>query len=136
MSPQRHQLESHISALGLAEAVELPSFVENSCPYIKRANLVPLSSRWEGFGNILVEALALGTPVVPTDCPGGPRQILQYGRYGRLVTLGDTAALANAILDTLGNPLPGSCLKEAAEPYTIRRIARQYLAAFGIDEQA
>jgi glycosyltransferase involved in cell wall biosynthesis len=134
--PQRHHLESLISTLGLAEAVELPGFVENPYPYIKHASLVPLASRWDGFGNILVEALALGTPVVSTDCPGGPRQILQDGRYGRLVPVGDPAALADAILDTLDNPLPCNCLKEAAEPYTIRRIARQYLAAFSMDEPA
>jgi len=97
----RAQLESLVRALGLESEVWLPGFVANPYPYMARASVYALSSIWEGLPNALIEALALGTPVVATDCKSGPREVLDNGRYGRLVPVGDTEALAAAMLEVL-----------------------------------
>jgi glycosyltransferase involved in cell wall biosynthesis len=96
-----------------------------------RASVFVLSSLWEGSPNALAEALALGTPVVSTDCPSGPRELLQDGRYGRLTPPGDAGALAAAIAETLARPLPGDRLKEAVKDYTVEKSAAQYLEVLG-----
>lgn len=98
---QRPKLERLIRDLGLVGSVDLPGFVDNPYKYMKQSALFVLSSRWEGFGNVLVEAMALGTPIVSTDVHGGPREILQNGRWGKLVPVGDSEALAKSILQEL-----------------------------------
>jgi glycosyltransferase involved in cell wall biosynthesis len=128
---QRSRLEALITQLGLNNDVELPGFVENPYAYMARADLLVLSSNCEGFGNVLAEALAIGLPVVSTDCPSGPREILQDGRFGLLVPIGDANALARAMLATLDNPPDAELLKSAAEPFSVATIANQYLAALG-----
>lgn len=97
----RPQLEALVHELGLQDDVALPGFVENPYAYMARAAVFVLSSRWEGLGVALIEAMASGTPVVSTDCPSGPREILEDGRWGRLVPVGDVDALAEAIVTTL-----------------------------------
>jgi len=79
----------------------LPGFVANPYPYIRRASVFVLASRAEGLGLALLEALTLGVPCVATDCPSGPREILQEGRLGILVPIGDHDTLAQAILTSL-----------------------------------
>jgi glycosyltransferase involved in cell wall biosynthesis len=105
----------------------LPGFVHNPYAYISRSALFVLSSRWEGSPNALTEALGLGVPVVSTDCPSGPREILQGGRYGSLVGVGDWEALAEAMARTLENPLPPAVLREAVKPYTLKNSSRKYI---------
>lgn len=83
--------------LGLDDVVSFAGYVLNPYAYVARASVFVMSSRWEGFGNVIVEALACGTPVVSTDCPYGPREILEDGRFGRLVPVGDPAAFAHAV---------------------------------------
>lgn len=95
--PERTSLEALVRELGLENAVELPGFVTNPYAYMNAASFFVLSSRWEGFGNVLVEAMACDTPVVSTDCPSGPAEILEGGRWGALVPVGDTEAMAEAI---------------------------------------
>jgi len=95
---ERPKLEALVRELDLEDDVALPGFVENPYKYMKRAGVLVLSSAWEGFGNVLVEAMALGTPVVSTDCPNGPAEILEGGKWGKLVPVGDVEALARAIL--------------------------------------
>ena len=81
--------------------VGLPAFVSNPYAYLRRASVFVLSSQWEGFGLVVAEALACGTPVVSTDCPSGPREILKDGALGRLVPPGNADLLAAAISETL-----------------------------------
>jgi glycosyltransferase involved in cell wall biosynthesis len=100
----RPLLESLVGELGLSDAVALPGFRENAMAYMAGSALFVLSSAWEGLPTVLIEALAAGTRVVSTDCPSGPREILQEGRLGVLVPVGDVAALAEAMIDTLDRP--------------------------------
>ena len=124
---ERPALESLIQALGLTDVVELPGFVVDPTPYYARADLFVLSSTHEGFGNVIVEALDHGVPVVSTDCPSGPREILQDGKYGTLVPVGDVDALAQAMLAALHAPHDPTALKARARDFAVDTIADQYL---------
>ncbi len=128
----RRPLEALAERLGVSRDVSLPGFVEDPHPFVARASLFVLSSRWEGSPNALTEALALGVPVVAADCPSGPREILQDGRYGPLVPVGDVEALAQAMAETLARPPPREMLQQAARPYTLERSVAGYLAALGL----
>jgi glycosyltransferase involved in cell wall biosynthesis len=108
--PERASLERLAQSLGCAETVELAGFDPNPYRFMARAAVFALSSAWEGFGNVLVEAMACGCPVVSTACTSGPAEILADGCYGPLVPVGDAAALAQALrqqLDTRGDRDPG-----------------------------
>lgn len=99
--PLRQELEARIRHLGLADVVMMPGFCANPMAWMARVPLVVLSSRSEGLPGVLLQAMACGAPVVSTDCPHGPREILQDGRWGSLVPVGDPEALAAAILRQL-----------------------------------
>jgi glycosyltransferase involved in cell wall biosynthesis len=129
--PGRGELERLIKELKLQECVSLAGFTENPFAYMKRASLLAFSSIAEGSGNVLIEAMALGTPVVSTDCPYGPRETLAGGKYGALVPVGDDESLARAILATLITPLPSFTLQEAVARYTVENSTRCYLEALG-----
>jgi glycosyltransferase involved in cell wall biosynthesis len=118
--------------LGVGADFALPGFEPAPYGYMAHADLFVFSSRWEGLGFVLIEALAVGTPVVSTDCPSGPREILQDGRYGTLVPVDDDAALAEAMIATLDAPLPVETLREAARPYGIESATEAYLDAMGL----
>jgi glycosyltransferase involved in cell wall biosynthesis len=103
--PTRVLLEAQVRDMGLADCVFLPGFDANPLTWMARAAVFVLSSRWEGFPGVLLQAMACGAPVVSTDCPHGPREILQDGRWGALVPVGDAVALAAAIAAVLqANP--------------------------------
>lgn len=128
----RPELELLIRELGLQDDVALPGFVNNPLPYMARAAVFVLSSAWEGLPNVLIQALALGTPVVSTDCPSGPREILKGGEYGELVAVGDDRALAEAIQRVLEHPryiMAADWVKPFREPV----VTTQYLHALGFD---
>jgi glycosyltransferase involved in cell wall biosynthesis len=129
---QRAKLETLARQLGVEQDVELAGFVSNIYPYLARARVFVVSSLREGGPNVLMEALALGIPAVATDCPHGPREILEDGRYGTLVPVGDAAALAEAIAEALRHPLPPDLLRQAASRFTVENSARSYLRAFGL----
>jgi glycosyltransferase involved in cell wall biosynthesis len=133
---RREALLALAAELGVAADVELPGFVSEPYAYMAHADLFAFTSRWEGLGFVLIEALAAGTPVVATDCPSGPREILQDGRYGPLVSVGDVDALAAAMRSTLAAPLPAAVLREAALPYEIERASDAYLRVLGLGEKA
>jgi len=128
----RERLLSLAAELGVAKDFSLPGFFPEPYPYIAHADLFALTSRWEGLGFVLVEALALGTPVVATDCPSGPHEILEGGLYGTLVPVGDDATLAEAISAVLTDPLPRERLRQAARRYEIEASADAYLRAMDL----
>lgn len=121
----RAALEETVRRLGLNGDVDMPGFVDNPFAYMKRAAVFVLSSRWEGLPNVLIQALALGVPVVSTDCPGGPAEILENGRWGRLVPVGDESALAQAILETLKRPKP-PVDPQALARFAVDTVVKQY----------
>ncbi|MCX7681258.1 MAG: glycosyltransferase [Anaerolineae bacterium] len=125
---ERPRLEALIQSLGLQSHIHLLGFQRNPYAYVKRADLFVLSSDYEGFANVLVEALAVGTPVVATDCPYGPREILADGQYGRLVPPGDESALAQAILAALQERAncDRAALQRRADEFAVERIVPQY----------
>lgn len=101
---RRPALESLAEDLGVADAIDLNGFVDNPYVFMQNADVFVLSSRYEGMPNVLVEAAALGTPVVATDCPSGPRELLNDGEGGELVSVGDVNAMAEAITYQLDHP--------------------------------
>ncbi len=113
--------------LDIADAIDLPGFVNDVYAWMAHTDLFVLSSAWEGSPNALTEALYLGAPVVSTDCPSGPREILDGGRIAPLVPVGDDAALARAILATLQSPPDPGTLRAAAAEYTLERSAARYM---------
>lgn len=124
---QRDHLDKLIKERNIQDGVDMPGFVGNPFAYMARSDIFVLSSRWEGFGNVIVEAMACGTPVVSTDCPSGPAEILQNGRYGPLVPIGDCDSLVNAIKKNLEDPISELELKRRANDFTVSDIAEQYL---------
>jgi glycosyltransferase involved in cell wall biosynthesis len=132
---QRDHLLRLAQQLGVEDDFALPGFVDSPYAYMQHANVFAFTSRWEGLGFVLIEALAVGTPVVSTDCPSGPAEILQDGKYGRLVAIGDDQALAEAIAKTLDYPHDRNFLREAARPYTVSASTNAYLAALGLPLQ-
>jgi glycosyltransferase involved in cell wall biosynthesis len=121
------ELRALPARLGIADDVDLPGFAPNPLAYMSRAATFVLSSVHEGLGIVLIEALACGTPVVSTDCPSGPREILDHGRFGPLVPVGDDAAMAAAIQTALDDPVPAERLRSRAEMFTVERAVNHYL---------
>lgn len=125
--PERPELERLAAELGVQDAVRLPGFVTNPFAYMRRSAVFVLSSRWEGLPGALIEAMACGCPVVSTDCKSGPREILEDGRYGPLVPVGDADALARAVLQVLRDPPAREALAASAARYGLARIADRYV---------
>lgn len=129
---EREDLEARARILGVEKYIDMPGFVPDVLPYMARANVFALSSRYEGLSNVLIEALAVGTPAIATDCPSGSAEILEDGRYGRLVPVGDVTAMADAIRAELDAPTPQFLLRQAAERFRAGPIAEQYLRAMSL----
>lgn len=128
--PEEALLRETIESLDLGESVELPGFVQNPYAYMRQASVFVLSSAWEGCANVLMEALAIGTPVVATDCPSGPAEILAGGQYGLLTPVGDSEAMATAIVKTLSTDA------QRADPawlsqFTLETCVQKYLEVLG-----
>jgi glycosyltransferase involved in cell wall biosynthesis len=122
----RSALTALAEELGVAQDVDLPGFRDNALAYMASSALFVLSSAWEGLPTVLIEALAVKTPVVSTDCPSGPREILQEGRLGALVPVGDAAALAAAMIQAMDGPeltIP----PDALTPFTREAAVDHYL---------
>jgi glycosyltransferase involved in cell wall biosynthesis len=130
----RNALLTKAEHLGLAEEIQLPGFVDNPYAWLSRAALFALSSRWEGIANALVEAMACGTPVVATNCPNGPEEVLEGGRHGPLVPVGDARALAAAMDAVLDAPPPADRLRAATTRFTLKESAARYLQVLGLNE--
>jgi glycosyltransferase involved in cell wall biosynthesis len=124
---ERPMLEQLVRSLDLCEHVALPGIVRNPYPYLKRSALFALSSAWEALPTVLIEALACGCKVVSTDCPSGPREILQDGRFGSLVPVRNKAALAEAILAGLSGECYYHVSQTDLEPFTMESATNAYL---------
>ena len=128
--PERPRLENLVGELGLGSRVALPGFGRNPYAYLARAAVFVLSSLSEALPTALIEALALGTPVVATDCKSGPREVLQDGKYGLLVPVGVPAALAEAMSAALASGRREIPL-EALRPYTMDYAVGEYCRLIG-----
>ncbi|MCP4693024.1 MAG: glycosyltransferase [Desulfobacterales bacterium] len=133
---QRERLEALARDLGIESDTLMPGFVSNPFAYMSKASVFVLSSVCEGAPVVLMEALSLGLPVVSTDCPSGPREILENGRYGPLAPVGNREILAREILNTLEKPLDPDTLKSAASPYQVAESANRYLEALDMTDHA
>lgn len=126
---EEKSLKAQIKRLKLNHSVDIVPFQQNPFPYYCESDLFVLTSNWEGFGNILVEALACGTPIISTDCPGGPRSILADGKFGTLAPVGDVEKLAVAITRQLDDSaqLNRDELIARGMEYTVDTVADEYL---------
>ncbi|GLK69706.1 glycosyltransferase [Hansschlegelia plantiphila] len=123
----RSELEETARASGVADRVLTPGFFPDPTPFFRSADLFVLASDYEGFGNVIVEALSAGLPVVSTDCRSGPAEILEGGRWGRLTPVGDVDALAAAMTEALSAPRDPEALKRRAADFSLANAARRYL---------
>lgn len=130
---ERMRLEALARELQVETAVSFLGDVRNPLPYMKYAEVLALSSMVEALPTVLIEALAMNLPVVATDCPSGPREILRDGAYGTLVPVGDSSRLADAIGDVLSGQLVSVNPQEALERFQQDRVIEEYLAVMGID---
>lgn len=124
---ERATLEAQIRELGLQRRVLMPGFVVDTAPVYARADLFVLSSVNEGLGNVIIEALEYGVPVVSTDCPSGPKEILENGRHGTLVPVGNVGALTSAIKDAVSRDHDREALRRRAEDFSIAKATDAYL---------
>jgi glycosyltransferase involved in cell wall biosynthesis len=125
--PERGRLEAAIRRLGLTEVVSLPGFVENPFAWLSKSDLFVLSSRYEGLPTVLIEAMACGLPVISTDCISGPAEILENGKYGDLVPVGNPAAMAAAIIKNLRRENPKSNLNARAMDFSVENATNAYI---------
>jgi glycosyltransferase involved in cell wall biosynthesis len=127
----RDELLAQVERLGLSDRIRLPGFTDNTLKYFAHADAFVLSSHVEGMPNVLVEAMMCGCTPVSTDCPTGPRELLQDGRYGYLVPVADPLALAVGIERALDNPIPKEQLAEAVRPFEEAKILNRHFELLG-----
>ena len=128
----REQIEAEIVRLGLSDDVALLGFQHNPFAYMSKADAFVLASEFEGLPNVLVQAMAFGTPIVATDCKSGPAEILCGGRFGTLVPVGDVRALAQGLERALSQPRQLEAMAHARSVYGARNAAHEYLAMAGL----
>ncbi|WP_428484941.1 glycosyltransferase [Rhodopila sp.] len=132
--PLRGALDALVRELGLTDAVDFLGFQPNALPYLRQADAFVLSSRCEGFGNVLVEAMGCGTPVISARCVHGPAEILEKGRYGVLVAPNSATALADGMdqVATLRERFPAATLRERAADFSYAACASRYIGLFKV----
>lgn len=128
---KRRELESLIARLRLQTRVFMPGFVTNPFPIVKNAQVFVLSSVVEGLPNVLIQAMACGVPVVSTDCPSGPQEILEGGKWGYLVPVGDANSMASAILEQLSEAFPRLPVEKRARFFSVDRAVNAYDGLIG-----
>ncbi|MGF1491698.1 MAG: glycosyltransferase [Microcoleaceae cyanobacterium] len=133
--PDREALEDLVRALDLEEDVSMPGYVNNPYAYMAKSSVFVLSSIWEGLGNVLIEAMAAGVPVVSTDCESGPAEILDQDRYGSLVPVGDAQAMSDAILRTI-NGKNKEVDSAWLHQFSLEAATQQYLDLIGLGKTA
>ena len=125
--PERQNLAALSERLGITRNIDMLGFHVNPFAYMSKSRVFVLSSLYEGLPTVLIEAMASGTPVVSTDCRSGPREILENGKWGHLVPVGDWHAMAEAILDTLDNPIPSDHLISRASAFSAEASIDRYM---------
>jgi glycosyltransferase involved in cell wall biosynthesis len=131
------ELKEHAQRSGVGEDISLPGFVENPFAYLSKAAVFALSSAWEGLPTVVIECLALGTKIVSTDCPSGPREILAGGRYGRLVPMRDPRSLADALHQALNDESAGTDAdRQWLEQFTTEYAIKRYIDVLGLEASA
>ncbi len=133
--PLRSELEALIVQLGLSDAVSLLGYVENPLKFFARADVFVLSSHVEGLPNVLVEAMMCGCTPVSTDCPTGPREVLQDGKYGYLVPMRDPVSMAAGIEQALDRPIPRSILADAVRPFEEEAVLERHFQVLGLSDR-
>jgi glycosyltransferase involved in cell wall biosynthesis len=133
--PERKTLEAEIARLGLDSEVSLPGFFQNPFAFMKRARVFVLSSEYEGLPNVLIQAMALGTPVVATDCNCGPAEILAGGALGELVPVGNVDAMAEALGRSIGLRGSEEARLSVLKRYSAERVTTEYLRLAGLPER-
>jgi len=134
--PLRTELQALILELGLEDVVSLLGYVENPLKYFARADVFVLSSHVEGLPNVLVEAMMCGCTPVSTDCPTGPREVLQDGKYGYLVPMRNPVAMAVGIEQALDHPIPKHLLDEAVRPFEETIVLNRHFDILGLKANA
>lgn len=124
--PETDSLRALAADLGITDRTDFTGFVDNPFKYMANADVFVLSSWYEGFGNVLIEAMATGCPVVSTDCPSGPSEILQAGTYGPLVPVKDPGQMVDAIKNVLADPPSQTTLEDRADEFSVERITKRY----------
>ena len=130
--PLRQELQAMIDTRGLQDAVKLVGYVTNPLKYFAKADVFVLSSLVEGLPNVLVEAMMCGCTPVSTNCPTGPSEVLQDGKYGYLVPMHDPQTMAAAIERALDNPIPKALLDEAVAPFEENRVIDRHFEMLGL----
>lgn len=132
--PLRNELEGLVVKLGLSDRVSLPGNVENPLKYFFHSDVFVLSSYVEGLPNVLVEAMICGCTPVATDCPTGPREVLQNGKYGYLVPVCDPVAMAAGIRKALDHPIAKGLLADAVRPFEETAVIKRHFEILGLAE--
>jgi glycosyltransferase involved in cell wall biosynthesis len=130
--PERARLEAEVAQLGLADDVAMPGFFPNPFVWMRRSSLFVLASHYEGLPNVLIQALGVGTPVVATDCPSGPAEILENGRFGALVPVNNDQRLAEAINKALSTAPSSDGQRVVWERYGAEAATSKYLQLAGL----
>lgn len=133
--PLREDLQALIFELGLSDVVRLEGYVENPLKYFSKADIFVLSSHVEGLPNVLVEAMMCGCTPVSTDCPTGPREVLQDEKFGYLVPMRDPVAMAAGIEKALDHPIPKELLAEAVRPFEEGTVLARHFEVLGLAGQ-
>ena len=127
---RRERLATLISKLGIKKYIDFQGVVPNPMAYMAKADLLCLSSKWEGLPGVLIESLAAGCPVVSTDCPGGSAEILDYGKFGILTPMDDEEIMAQSILKALEVDWNSADLKKRAQFFSVDKAVDGYLNVF------
>jgi len=130
--PLKSELNKLILDLDLTHSIQLLGYVENPLKYFSKADVFILSSLVEGMPNVLVEAMMCGCTPVATDCPTGPRELLDDGRYGYLVPMNNINALSNGIIQAIDNPISKELLNKAIEPFHEKKVINRHFETLGI----